>query len=60
MGLGACWCGVYPREERIAHIRDMFNIPPSKIPFCVIAIGAPDETPEARGFFEPEKVSYVE
>jgi len=60
MDLGTCWCGVYPREERIASIRELFNIPQPKIPFNVIAIGVPDETPDARGFFEAEKVSYVE
>ncbi|MDR2578590.1 MAG: nitroreductase family protein [Chitinispirillales bacterium] len=60
MGLGTCWCGVYPRDERIAHIRELFNIPQPKIPFNVIAIGFPDEAPGARGGFEAEKVSYVE
>ena len=59
MGLGTCWCGVYPREERITFFRERFNIQPPKIPFNVIAIGAPDDAPEARGFFEAEKVSYM-
>ena len=60
LGLGTCWCGVYPREERIASIRNLFDIPAYKIPFNVIAVGVPDETPVARGFFEAEKVSYIE
>ena len=60
MGLGTCWCGVYPREERIASIRKLFNICEPKIPFNVIAIGTPAETPEQRGFFEESKVTYVE
>ena len=58
-GLGTCWCGVYPREERIAAIRDYFKIPEPKIPFNVIAIGIPDEMPERRGFFEESKVRYI-
>jgi len=60
LGLGTCWCGVYPREERIVSIRSLFDIPAHKIPFNIIAIGVADETPAARGFFEAEKVSYIE
>ncbi|HCC37859.1 MAG TPA: nitroreductase family protein [Treponema sp.] len=60
MGLGTCWCGVYPTPEPMASIRKLFNIPESKIPFNVIVVGVPDETPAARGFFDASKVSYVE
>lgn len=60
MGLGACWCGIYPRGERMESFASLFNIPKHKIPFCVITIGYPDEEPDARGFFEESKVSYVE
>jgi len=59
MGLGTCWCGVYPRAERITVFREYFKIPEPKIPFNVIAIGTPDEMPERRGFFEAAKVSYI-
>ena len=59
MGLGACWCGVYPREERIASIRELFGISEPKIPFNVIAIGTPAEAPECKGFFEKSKVMYI-
>jgi nitroreductase len=60
MGLGACWCGVYPKDERIASIREYFKIPEPKIPFNVIAIGTPDENPDRRGFFDPVRVTYIE
>jgi nitroreductase len=60
LGLGACWCGVYPKDERIVPVRELFKIPEPKIPFCVIAVGAPDEAPERRGFFEQAKVTYIE
>jgi len=59
MGLGACWCGIYPREERMESFASLFNIPKPKLPFCVITIGYPDEAPDARGFFEESKVSYI-
>jgi nitroreductase len=59
MGLGCCWCGVYPRTERIASIRKLFNIEEPKIPFNVIAIGTPDEAPARRGFFDETRVTYI-
>ena len=60
MGFGTCWCGVYPREERITSIRDLFDIQEPKIPFNVIAIGVSDEEIDRRGFFEESKVLYIE
>jgi len=60
LGLGACWCGIYPDEERTAEILQVFDIPRPKIPFCVIAIGTPDQAPNQRGFFDESKVTYVE
>ena len=60
LGLGACWCGVYPRQERLSLFGKLFDIKEPKIPFCVIAIGTPAETPAQRGFFEPEKVTFID
>jgi len=60
LGLGACWCGVYPKEERMAEMRALFSIPEPSVPFCVIAVGAPDEDPKPRGSFDQAKVTYIE
>jgi len=60
MGLGACWCGVFPRKERIPEIAKLFDIVEPKIPFAVIAVGVADETPKQRGFYDETKVSFVE
>ena len=56
-GLGACWCGIYPKEHFIAEIKIILGI--EGIPFCIIAVGAPDEVPKARGFYEESKVRYI-
>ena len=34
LGLGACWCGVYPKEERIAEIRKIFGM--TSLPFLTV------------------------
>ena len=60
MGLGTCWCGVYPKEKLVTALRSYFNINEPKIPFNVIAVGYPDETPDQRGFFEGDKITYIE
>ena len=60
LGLGACWCGVYPKEDRMASISALLDIPAPKIPFNVIAVGVPAEAPAARGFFDAAKVRYVD
>jgi len=61
LGLGACWCGVYPREPRMAEMRQILNESGIEklTPFCVIAVGVPDEKPHPRGFFEAGKVRYI-
>jgi len=60
MGLGTCWCGVYPKRERMESISRILGIKAPKIPFNVIAVGTPDESPAARGFFDESKVTYIE
>jgi len=60
MGLGACWCGVYPIAERVKSFAKLLNIAAPKIPFNVITIGVPDEAPAARGFYDETKVTFIE
>lgn len=61
MDLGSCWCGVYPKEQRIAEVRKVLDIVDKHeiIPFNIIAVGVPDSFPEARGFYEASKVKYI-
>ena len=56
LGLGACWLGVHPREERVKHIRSLLNIPDSVIPVSAIAIGWPAESPEPRTRYREDAV----
>jgi nitroreductase len=56
LGLGTCWLGIHPREERLAWIRQLFALPEQIIPMCGIAIGWPAEQPEARTRYRAERV----
>ena len=60
MGLASCWCGVYPKEPIMACVRDILGLPDDEIPFNVIAIGEGDEAPAQRGFYDENKVRWVE
>jgi nitroreductase len=48
LGLGACWLGVHPREDRVRRIRELLSLPGSVIPVACIAIGNPGEDKEPR------------
>jgi nitroreductase len=57
LGLGTCWCGVYPIEKFVKGLQDILNI--KSIPFCVIAAGVPGESPAIRGFYDKKRVTYL-
>lgn len=42
LGLGSCWCNLYPEEERVKVTREVLNIPESFIPFSIVALGYPE------------------
>lgn len=43
IGLGTCWCGLYPNEARMSGVRSLFGIPDHIMPFSIIALGHPAE-----------------
>lgn len=48
LGLGACWLGVHPREDRIRKLSELLGLPRNVIPVSCIALGQPGERKEAR------------
>jgi nitroreductase len=56
LGLGACWLGVHPREQRMNALRQILALPASAIPVACIAVGVPGETKEARTRFNRDYV----
>ncbi|MFX4260856.1 nitroreductase family protein [Pelotomaculum propionicicum] len=41
LGLGACWLGMYPKNDRVEGLRRLLNIPEHIVPFSGIALGYP-------------------
>jgi len=56
LGLGTCWLGVHPREERVQRIREILGLPAAVIPVACISVGYPAESKELRTRFNPEYV----
>jgi nitroreductase len=60
LGLGACWLGVHPREDRVASLRRILKLDPGVIPVSCIVVGHPAEVKEPRTRFNAEYVKYVQ
>lgn len=58
LGLGAVWCGVYPREERVKAFRELLGIPEHVVPFALVPVGYPAEHPVQVDRFKPERIHY--
>jgi nitroreductase len=56
MGLGAVWCGIYPRETRVAGVRRIFDLPEQIVPFAIVAVGYPKDPSGAVDRFDPTRV----
>ena len=44
LGLGAVWCGVYPRQPRIEGFRRLLGVPEEIVPHSLIVLGYPAES----------------
>jgi len=58
IGLGAVWLGIYPQQERVDGIKDLFGLPGDIYPLSLIALGHPNEKKEPKIRFKKEKIRY--
>ena len=56
LGYGSCWCGCYPAMERVQKIQKILGI--GSVPVAIVAVGKGEEAPAAKGFFDPQRVTY--
>ncbi len=54
--LGTVWVAVYPREERIDHVRAALSLPSNILPLCIIPVGHPAEKPEPVNRFDESRI----
>lgn len=58
LGLGAVWCGVYPKADRANLIRQILNIPANMHPFALIPFGYPEGPQTPKEKWDPAKIHY--
>jgi len=56
LGLGAVWLGVYPKDDRVAFVRPILDLPETITPLNLISIGHPAEEKEPRTQYNESRV----
>ncbi len=56
LGLGAVWCDVFPRGERMLGMSDLLDLPDYIIPFSLVVIGYPAESKDDPERYDPTRV----
>jgi len=59
LGLGTCWMGITPEEDRMAAVKEMLSMREDLTPFCLIPVGYPAEARPQQDRFDPERVHYL-
>lgn len=60
LGVGTCWCGIFPLVTPVNRVRKILNLEDNIIPMALIQIGYPDEEFEPRTQYEEKRVHIVE
>ena len=60
LGLGSVWCGAYPQRRVEDNLQGVLGMPEDHVPFAIIHIGYPAETPEPRDQYDAERVHFVD
>jgi nitroreductase len=58
LGLGSCWVGIYPKEERMNAMREIFLFPEHVEAFALVALGYAAEEKKVPERYQPERVYY--
>lgn len=43
LGIGSCWCGIYPNDDRMSAVKEILEIDDKFIVFSLVALGYPLE-----------------
>ncbi len=56
LGLGAVWCGVYPREPRMEGLRQLVGLPTNIMAHSLVVVGHPAEQAARQERYRPDRV----
>lgn len=58
VGLGSVWLGMYPRQDRILYLKELFQLPSNFIPVAVLPLGYPLEPGAGEDRYEKERIHW--
>lgn len=58
LGLGAVWCGVYPREHLMKGMTEVLNLPEHIVPVGMVVVGVKDEEKSVIDRYDEDKIHY--
>ncbi len=58
LGLGSCWVGIFPQENRIKELKNIFKLPDSVIPFSIVSLGFTNENQEGVNRYNEDRIHY--
>ena len=56
LGIGSVWCGLYPRQERMAPMAALLGLPEGFLPHALVPLGYPAQEFKRVERFKPERV----
>ncbi|MCK5878269.1 MAG: nitroreductase family protein [Holophagae bacterium] len=56
LGIGSCWLGIYPREERMQAVTELLELPGHILPVAFIVLGIPNEIKSTPNRFRPDRI----
>lgn len=58
VGLGAVWCGCYPISERVALVRELFDLPEEIVPLSLVMLGYPNGEQTPKDKYKADNIHY--
>ena len=59
LGLGACWCGLYPQNKPTEYVRDVLELDEKIVPMALINLGWPKENKEPHKGIDEKRVHFI-
>lgn len=56
LGIGSCWMGGYPNQDRIEKIKEIIALPEHILPLWILAFGIPNQNPPVKDKWNEEKI----
>lgn len=58
LGIGSCWIGIHPREQRKQQTRELFSLPDHVEPFALVSLGYPMADRPLPVRYQQDKIHY--